>query len=340
MTLTIHSETATTRQDDFQAPPLTPELKKQMHDRMVASRVTDEITIRMNRAGQGFFWIGGPGEEAFGTSLAFQLKKGQGPAYDYLHLHYRSNPIVIGMGAEPIDTIRQMRSTQTDPYSGGRNFVNHYAIPAWNIVPVTPTIETQYVVAPGTALVQKRHGGDGITIVNGGDAGTAEGDFYSCLNWSTMPGRELPILIIINHNKYGISTQSNTVQSSDNLAKRGEPFGIPWEIVDGNDVLASWAAIARGMHHCRTERKPYIIQAEVSRLHGHSSATGGNLVAGEVDAIARFEAHMIEEGLTTRAECDAVWEKWRTYMRNALKQVLDEPLASDRDRFIFKEASN
>lgn len=338
--MTIHSETATTRQDDFQAPPLTPELKKQMHDRMVASRVTDEITIRMNRAGQGFFWIGGPGEEAFGTSLAFQLKKGQGPAYDYLHLHYRSNPIVIGMGAEPIDTIRQMRSTQTDPYSGGRNFVNHYAIPAWNIVPVTPTIETQYVVAPGTALVQKRHGGDGITIVNGGDAGTAEGDFYSCLNWSTMPGRELPILIIINHNKYGISTQSNTVQSSDNLAKRGEPFGIPWEIVDGNDVLASWEAIARGMHHCRTERKPYIIQAEVSRLHGHSSATGGNLVAGEVDAIARFEAHMIEEGLTTRAECDAVWEKWRTYMRNALKQVLDEPLASDRDRFIFKEASN
>lgn len=338
--MTTHSETATTRQDDYQAPPLTPELKKQMHDRMVASRVTDEITIRMNRAGQGFFWIGGPGEEAFGTSLAFQLKKGQGPAYDYLHLHYRSNPIVIGMGAEPIDTIRQMRSTQTDPYSGGRNFVNHYAIPAWNIVPVTPTIETQYVVAPGTALVQKRHGGDGITIVNGGDAGTAEGDFYSCLNWSTMPGRELPILIIINHNKYGISTQSNTVQSSDNLAKRGEPFGIPWEIVDGNDVLASWEAIARGMHHCRTERKPYIIQAEVSRLHGHSSATGGNLVAGEVDAIARFEAHMIEAGLTTRAECDAVWEKWRTYMRNALKQVLDEPLASDRDRFIFKEASN
>lgn len=338
--MTTHSETATTRQDDHQAPPLTPELKKQMHDRMVASRVTDEITIRMNRAGQGFFWIGGPGEEAFGTSLAFQLKKGQGPAYDYLHLHYRSNPIVIGMGAEPIDTIRQMRSTQTDPYSGGRNFVNHYAIPAWNIVPVTPTIETQYVVAPGTALVQKRHGGDGITIVNGGDAGTAEGDFYSCLNWSTMPGRELPILIIINHNKYGISTQSNTVQSSDNLAKRGEPFGIPWEIVDGNDVLASWEAIARGMHHCRTERKPYIIQAEVSRLHGHSSATGGNLVAGEVDAITRFEAHMIEAGITTRAECDAVWEKWRTYMRNALKQVLDEPLASDRDRFIFKEASN
>ena len=94
-TLTIQSETATKRQDDFQAPPLTPELKKALHDRMVASRITDEVTIRMNRAGQGFFWIGGPGEEAFGASLGFQVKKGQGPDYDYLHLHYRSNPIVL-----------------------------------------------------------------------------------------------------------------------------------------------------------------------------------------------------------------------------------------------------
>jgi 2-oxoisovalerate dehydrogenase E1 component alpha subunit len=338
--LTIHSETATKRQDDSKAPELTPELKKALHDRMIASRVTEEVCIRMNRAGQGFFWIGGPGEEAFGASLGFQVKKGQGPDYDYLHLHYRSNPIVTAMGAEPIDTLRQMRSTQTDPYSGGRNFVNHFAIPAWNIVPVTPTIETQYVVAPGTAAVQKKHGGTGISIVNGGDAGTAEGDFASCLNWATIPGRELPLLIIVNHNKYGISTESCTVQASDNLAKRAEPYGIPWEIVDGNDVLAAWEAIGRAMHYCRTERKPYMIQANVSRLHGHSSASGGNRVAGEVDCIERFEAHLIEQNLMTRAECDAVWEKWRTYMRDSLKQVLEEPLAADRDRFIFKETEN
>jgi 2-oxoisovalerate dehydrogenase E1 component alpha subunit len=306
---------------------------------MVASRVTEEITIKMNRAGQGFFWIGGPGEEAFGASLGFQIKKGTGPDYDYLHLHYRSNPIVTAMGADPIDTIRQMRATSTDPYSGGRNFVNHFAIKAWNIVPVTPTIETQYSVAPGTAWIQKRHGGDGISIVNGGDAGTAEGDFYTCLNWSSQPGREVPLLIIINHNKYGISTPSSEVQNSDNLAKRGEPFGIPYQIVDGTDVLASWQAIAEAMHYCRTERKPYIIQANVSRLHGHSSASGANRVNNEVDPIERFEAHMIEEGLTTRAELDAVWEKWRTYCTNSLKQVLEEPLApgSDRDSFIFKE---
>ena len=92
-------------------------------------------------AGSGAVVLAGAaaGEEAFGVSLGLQIKKGQGPAYDYLHLHYRGAPIATAMGAEPIDQIRQMRATALDRYSGGRQFVEHFAIPEWNIVPVTPT---------------------------------------------------------------------------------------------------------------------------------------------------------------------------------------------------------
>jgi 2-oxoisovalerate dehydrogenase E1 component alpha subunit len=337
--VTTRPETAAQKPAEFQPPPLTNELMVHMHDRMVCSRIVDEVTIKMNRSGQGFFWIGGPGEEAFGASLGLQVKKGHGPDYDYLHLHYRSNPILMAMGADPVDTLRQMRGTETDPYSGGRNFVNHYSIPAWNVVPITPTIETQYAVATGTAWVQRRHGGDGLTIVNGGDAGTAEGDFATCLNWSTMPGRETPLLIIINHNGYGISTASTTMQSSPNLAKRAEGWGIKWAVVDGNDVLASWQAIVEAMHYCRTERRPFCLQANVSRLYGHSSADGANRQQVE-DPIERFEASLIEKKIATRADLDKVWERWRAELREGHKKVLAEPLApaSSRDNFIFKES--
>ena len=54
--------------------------------------------------------------------------------------------------------------TATDPHSMGRNFAAHYAARDWNVVPVTSVIEVQYVMAPGTALVQKRLGGDAVTI--------------------------------------------------------------------------------------------------------------------------------------------------------------------------------
>src|ERR671923_2556510 len=98
-----------------------------------------------------------------------------------------------------------MPMTPTAPPPRGGNFPGHFARRDWNVIPVTSVIEVQYVMAPGTAWVQKRHGADGITIVTGGDAGTAEGDFASCLVWSTMPGRELPVLIVVTNNCWGIS---------------------------------------------------------------------------------------------------------------------------------------
>ena len=111
-------------------------------DLMIKTRALEERLIKMSKSGEGFFWIGGPGEEAFNIPLGLLVKKGHGLDYDYLHLHYRSSGIMLAMGAEIIDTIRQMHYRRTDPYSMGRNFVNHYAIKKWNVVPMAPTIET------------------------------------------------------------------------------------------------------------------------------------------------------------------------------------------------------
>jgi len=74
------------------------------------------------QVGQGYFWIGGPGEEAFNVCLGLQVKKGRGPAYDYLHLHYRNSATLVAMGMPLIDGVRQMAMTRTDPHSMGRNF--------------------------------------------------------------------------------------------------------------------------------------------------------------------------------------------------------------------------
>src|SRR5438045_2494974 len=79
--------------------------------------------IHREKAGEGYFWIGGPAEEAFSVPLGLLLRKGEGIQYDYLHSHYRGSPTVLAMGGQSIDTLRQMRAVATDPYSGGRNFV-------------------------------------------------------------------------------------------------------------------------------------------------------------------------------------------------------------------------
>src|SRR3954469_19262854 len=186
-----------TRSPSVAAAPagrLSPELCLQIYDLMLRTRVLEDRLITMYKQGDGYFWIGGPGEGAFSVPLGLLVDKGQGLDHDYLHLHYRCGGTMLAMGADPIDSLRQMRNAVTDPYSRGRNFAGHYTFRKWNVVPITSPTAIQFAIGLGTARAQRK--AKGITIVQGGDAGTAEGDFATALIWSTRRGEELPLLII------------------------------------------------------------------------------------------------------------------------------------------------
>jgi 2-oxoisovalerate dehydrogenase E1 component alpha subunit len=99
------------------APRLSPEVARRVYDLMLRTRLLEERLITMYKQGDGFFWIGGPGEEAFNVPLGLLVDKGQGPEHDYLHLHYRSSGTLLAMGADPVDSLRQMKCVATDPYS-------------------------------------------------------------------------------------------------------------------------------------------------------------------------------------------------------------------------------
>jgi 2-oxoisovalerate dehydrogenase E1 component alpha subunit len=294
-------------------------LCRQIYRLMVRTRVLEERTLKMSKSGEAYFWVGGPGEEAFNVCLGLQVHKGQGPASDFLHLHYRNLGVMMALGMPMLEHVRQMAMTRLDPHSMGRNFVCHYAKPEWNVMPVTSVIEVQYSMAPGTALVQKRHGGEGISVVIGGDAGTAEGDFATCMIWSTRPGNELPVLMVVTNNGWGISTPACSQHSERAIIDRGRAHGIPGEVVDGNDPIATWHALERATAYCRAERRPFLLEARVSRLHGHSSSSGAARNHVEPDCVELFERKLLAAGvlvpeaveqirLAARQEADAAVE--------------------------------
>ena len=304
---------------------LTPDRLREIHSLMVKSRVLEERLIKMSKGGEGYFWIGGPGEEAFAVPLGLMVDKGQGLDHDFLHLHYRASGILLAMGAEPIDAIRQMKAVATDPYSGGRNFVNHYSKREWNVVPVASTIEPQYIQAIGTAHAQRGERGKGITIATGGDAGTAEGDFASCLVWASRPASPLPMLIIVTNNGFGISTSYEGQHGETRISDRAKAFNIESRTVNGNDVWEAWDALATAMNYVRTHRKPYFLELMVSRLYGHSSASGANRIPNENDPITLFEQELAKRKILMGDAAKEVWEKWTQHMNDALKQVRTEP---------------
>ncbi len=306
--------------------PLESALMLRMHELMVKARALEERLIAMYKSGHGYFWIGGPGEEAFNVPLGLLMKKGAGPGFDYGHFHYRQSATLLALGEDPMGAIRQMKNTASDPYSGGRNFAGHFSKKEWNIVPVSSPIEVQYVMAPGTALAQKRHGGDAITIVTGGDAGTAEGDFASCLVWSSRPGNELPMLMVVTNNRWGISTPYAEVQGAQALAHRATAFGIRNKTIDGNDPVNAYRELKEAFDYVRSERKPFLLEANVSRLYGHSSASGSNFASHEVDCIAAFETRLIASGLLSANEAATLKEKWVSTFADMARVAKEEPM--------------
>jgi len=311
---------------------LSPSLLLKLYDQMLLARCLEERLIQMHKQGDGFFWVGGPGEEALNASLGLLVHKGRGPEYDYLHLHYRSTATLLAMGADPVDALRQMKNTASDPYSRGRNFCNHYSKRAWNVLPVSSTIGVQFAMAPGTALANKRAGAasKGITIVQGGDAGTAEGDFSTCLIWSSLPGRELPCLMIVTNNQWGISTPAAHMHA-ERIASRADAFGIRNAVVDGNDVEVCYTALSHAMDYVRSTRRPFLLEANVSRLYGHTSASGANRVTDEVDCLELLEERIATLGLLTRDRMRQQRADCTHQLRESAKLVCEEAQPSGED---------
>ncbi len=295
-----------------------------MYDLMVQSRVLEERMIQVYRKGGAYFWIGAPGEEAFGVPLGLLGKIGQGPQYDYWHLHYRGTPTLLAMGMEPADALRLIMNKATDPCTGGRNFSNHYCFPQWNVVPVSSPIEVQYSVAIGTGLVQRRRNTQGVTIVTGGDAGSAEGDFASCLVWASRPGSELPMYITVQNNRWGISTSYDTQHGEEHVSDRGKAFGMQTRVYNGNDPEETYLGIQSDLKYIRKTGKPVVAEFQVSRLYGHSSASGANRDQDQECCLETFKKKLIDNGALSSQKAKSIWDDHFETIKRMADQVVKE----------------
>ena len=154
------------------------------------------------------------------------------------------------------------------------------------------------------------HHGKGIVSRRNRETGawTAPG-FLSLTGGSfgaQIGGQALDLVLVVMNNGYGISTPAGSQHGEKHIIDRGKSFGIPGEVVDGNDPIASWHAIQRAMNYCRSQRKPCMLEAMVSRLYGHSSSSGALRVKNEPDCIALFEEKLLAKGVIDSVQIDSI----------------------------------
>jgi 2-oxoisovalerate dehydrogenase E1 component alpha subunit len=133
------------------------------------------------------------------------------------------------------------------------------------------------------------------------------------------------VLIIVTNNRWGISTPYEQVQGVERISDRGVAFGMKTKTIDGNDPISAYLELKEAFEYVRTERKPYLVEARVSRLYGHSSASGANFATHEDDCIALFEARLEKAGILSKAQAKAVREKYTESLAEEARQVKEEP---------------
>ena len=143
--------------------------------------------------------------------------------------------------------------------------------------------------------------------------------------WSSRPANPLPVLMIVTNNQWGISTAAAPQHGEQNIADRGRAFGIKCRTIDGNDPEVAWAELQAAMEYVRTERKPFLLEAKLSRLYGHSSASGANPVGSEADCLSQFEETLVARGLRTRGELDQQRARYTAALSEAHRRVITEP---------------
>ena len=124
---------------------------------------------------------------------------------------------------------------------------------------------------------------------------------------------KLPVVFLCNNNSYAYSTPTEKQMACANVADRGPAYNMPAEIVDGNDVLAVYAATERAVAYARSGQGPYLLECKTFRMTGHSAHDMAHYVPkglfeewGKLDPIVRLQTKMLEKGWATQTEIEGV----------------------------------
>ncbi len=135
-------------------------------------------------------------------------------------------------------------------------------------------------VAAGAALAFKIRGESRVVFAGTGDGGSSRGDFHEALNFAAV--RKLPVVFFCNNNQYAYSTPLRLQMAVANVVDRAKAYGMPGEIVDGNDVAAVYLSAKQAIAKARAGDGPTFLEFKTMRMHGHSEHDPAKYVPREL----------------------------------------------------------
>ena len=179
---------------------------------------------------------------------------------------YRDHGHMLAAGMEARGVMAELTGREGG-YSGGKGGSMHMFSREKNFFGGHGIVAAQVPIGVGLGFSHRYKGEDGVSVVYFGDGAANQGQVYESLNLAAL--WELPVLFVIENNKYGMGTSVSRAAAGSGLHARGGGFGISGRLVDGMDVRAVHAAASEAVAEARSGR-PAILEMETYRYRGHS----------------------------------------------------------------------
>ena len=242
----------------------------ELYKGMLKSRMIEEKMLILLRQGKISKWFSGIGQEAISAGVTLALEQ------DEYMLPMHRNLSVFTSRKIPLHRLFSQWQGKANGFTKGRDRSFHFGTQEFKIVGMISHLGPQCGVANGIALADKLRNENKVTTVFTGDGATSEGDFHEALNVAAV--WELPVMFCVENNGYGLSTPSSEQFSCTNIADKGIGYGMESHIIDGNNIVETYAKVREIAASIRKNPRPVLLEFMTFRMRGHEEASGNKYV--------------------------------------------------------------
>ncbi len=279
------------------------------------------------------------GEEAVATGVCKALTK-----EDYVASTHRCDGHLIAKGADINKMMAELMGRENGN-CGGRAGKMHQTAPEVGLLSANGIVGASETLATGHALYCSMYAPGRVAVAFFGDGGGNQGAFHESMNMAAV--WKLPVIFVCENNHYAISTSVQTSTAKGTFYQRAEGYGIPGLLVDGNDVLAVYAAAKMAVERARKGEGPTLIECDTYRFRGHHEGDEQTYRTKEEvqkerenrNCITKMKNLLTEEFMWTEAEDEALGKEIEEKVAAAVAYGLQgEPMkVEDMEKNLYAE---
>lgn len=265
------------------------------------------------------------GQEASATGACGALEPG-----DQITSTHRGHGHCIAHGADPALMMAELLGKETG-YCKGRGGSMHIADVANGNLGANGIVAGSITIAAGAALALRQQQREQVVLCFFGDGATNEGSFHESVNFAAL--HHLPVIYFCENNLYGMSTPIAQSTAGGSVANRAQAYGLPGEVVDGNDLIAVWQAVRTARERAVNGGGPTLIESQTYRYRGHSKSDRNLYRTREEisdwrdhrDPIDRFSVQAINAGWLDEGQVDLAQQRAESRIRSAIAEAHGAP---------------